>query len=211
MSFLTALFYGSFMAKREKDYLTKWRKSLIKHVPGDVLKIGAGTGANLQFHPKDGTILTLPEPDKNMRKQLVEKVENDGLDYIKVTHDSIENTDANDNSFDSVVSSFVCCSIPNLKLPLKKIRRILKLNGHFIFLEHVASEKGTRRRTWQNGLTPVWRKIEGNCHLIRNTELSISQAGFILKEIKRESMLKALPFIRPTIRRIAKKTRLNKR
>jgi hypothetical protein len=67
----------------------------------------------------------------------------------------------------------------------------------------LGAEKGTRRRTRQNGLTPVWRKIAGNCHLNRNTELSISQAGFILKEIKRESIRKALPFIRPTIRRIA--------
>ena len=203
MSFFIALFYDSFMAKTEKACLTKWRKSLIKHVHGDVLKIGAGTGANLQFYPKDGTRLTLSEPNKTMRKQLVEKVKNDGLDYIKVTHDSIENIDANDNSFDYVVSSLVCCSVPNLKLTLKKIRRILKPNVHFIFLEHVAAEKGTRRRTGQNGLTPVWRKIAGNCHLNRDIELSISQAGFILKKIKRESMQKALPIIRPTIQGIA--------
>ncbi|MBT3501130.1 MAG: class I SAM-dependent methyltransferase [Candidatus Marinimicrobia bacterium] len=205
MSFFTALFYDSFMAKTEKACLTEWRGNLLKQVYGNVLEIGAGTGANIQFYPKNGTRLTLSEPDKNMRNQLVEKIKNDGLDYIEVTHDSIENIDAENSSFDFVVSSLVCCSVPNLELALEEVRRILKPNGSFIFLEHVGAEKSTGRRRWQNGITPVWRKIAGNCHLNRDTESAISHAGFTFKEIKRESMRKALPILRPTIRGIAVK------
>jgi hypothetical protein len=45
----------------------------------------------------------------------------------------------------------------------------------------------------------------GNCHLIRETEAAIVGAGFEIREITRESMRKALPVVRPTIRGFAEK------
>ncbi|MEA1882760.1 MAG: class I SAM-dependent methyltransferase [Candidatus Marinimicrobia bacterium] len=203
MTFLSAFFYDSFMAKTEKACLTEWRGDLLKQVHGDVLEIGAGTGANIRFYPKDGIRLTLSEPDKNMRKQLAAKVKNDELDHIAISHDPIENIDAENSSIDCVVSTLVCCSVPNLETAFSEINRILKPNGYFIFLEHVGAEKGSRRRRWQNRITPFWRKVAGNCHLNRETELAIINAGFTFKEIKRESMRKTLPIIRPTVRGIA--------
>ncbi len=45
----------------------------------------------------------------------------------------------------------------------------------------------------------------GNCHLNRDTEQAILDQGFEIVQIDRESMGKALPIIRPTIRGIARK------
>ena len=54
MSFLSAFFYDSLLAKSEEACLTEWRSELVKHVHGNVLEIGAGTGANILFYPKNG-------------------------------------------------------------------------------------------------------------------------------------------------------------
>jgi len=203
MSLLKAYFYDSLLAKSEEACLMEWRSELVKHVHGNVLEIGAGTGANILFYPKNGIELTLSEPDKHMRTQLEEKVKNEGLDHVTISSHTIEKNHRPDATFDCVVSTLVCCSVPNLASAFSEIKRILKPDGYFIFLEHVGAEKGTRRRRWQNRLTPLWCKISGNCHLNRETEIAFNNAGFTFKEIKRESMRKATPLVRPTIRGIA--------
>jgi ubiquinone/menaquinone biosynthesis C-methylase UbiE len=203
MSLLKAYFYDSLLAKSEEACLMEWRSELVKHVHGNVLEIGAGTGANILFYPKNGIELTLSEPDKHMRTQLEEKVKNEGLDHVTISSHTIEENHRPDATFDCVVSTLVCCSVPNLASAFSEIKRILKPDGYFIFLEHVGAEKGTRRRRWQNRLTPLWCKISGNCHLNRETEIAFKNAGFTFKEIKRESMRKATPLVRPTIRGIA--------
>jgi len=203
MSFLSAFFYDSLLAKSEEACLMEWRSELVKHAHGNVLEIGAGTGANILFYPKNGIELTLSEPDKHMRTQLEEKVKNEGLDHVTISSHTIEENHRPDATFDCVVSTLVCCSVPNLASAFSEIKRILKPDGYFIFLEHVGAEKGTRRRRWQNRLTPLWCKISGNCHLNRETEIAFNNAGFTFKEIKRESMRKATPLVRPTIRGIA--------
>jgi ubiquinone/menaquinone biosynthesis C-methylase UbiE len=203
MSFLRAFFYDSLLAKSEEACLMEWRSELVKHVHGNVLEIGAGTGANILFYPKNGIELTLSEPDKHMRTQLEEKVKNEGLDHVTISSHTIEENHRPDATFDCVVSTLVCCSVPNLASAFSEIKRILKPDGYFIFLEHVGAKKGTRRRQWQNRLTPLWCKISGNCHLNRETEIAFKNAGFTFKEIKRESMRKATPLVRPTIRGIA--------
>ncbi len=45
----------------------------------------------------------------------------------------------------------------------------------------------------------------GNCHLNRETEAAILAAGFEIKEIERQSMRKAPPIVRPTIRGLAER------
>jgi ubiquinone/menaquinone biosynthesis C-methylase UbiE len=207
MSFLSAFFYDKCMKATEDACLIDWRKDLLKNVAGKVLEIGAGTGASLDLYPNLPELqLSLAEPDKGMRVQLEEKIQTKGLKQISVMSCPGENIDSDDETFDFVFASLVCCSVNDVAASLNEIKRVLKPNGSFIFLEHVAAEKGSKRRTWQNRLNPFWRKFAGNCHLNRETESYIKNAGFILHEIKHESMRKAMPLVRPTIRGIAKKS-----
>ena len=70
MSFLTAFLYDRFMAKAEEACLTEWRRQLLRKIQGEVLEIGAGTGANLDAYSDDVTRLVLSEPNQHMRKLL---------------------------------------------------------------------------------------------------------------------------------------------
>ncbi len=205
MSRVVAFFYDRFMARVEMACLKEWRQELLKQVHGDVLEIGAGTGANIEHYPDCVTRLVLSEPDRHMRRVLKQNIANRGLSRIDVSDGSAEQIPAGDESFDFVVVSLVCCSVSSLEASLHEIRRVLKTGGHLVFLEHVAAAEGSSRRRWQNRINPVWRTIMGNCHINRETEAAILTAGFRMKDIKRESMRKAIPIVRPTIRGMAEK------
>ena len=205
MSFLTAYFYDRVMAKTEEACLKEWRYDLLQQVSGEVLEVGAGTGANIKLYSANVARLVLTEPDEHMRKFLKEKIGNQQLENVSVTSGTADQIEAADESFDYVISSLVCCSVMDLEACLSEIRRVLRPGGDFVFLEHVAAANGSSRRRWQNIINPVWKTFMGNCHLNRETESAIVSEGFDIVQIERESMRNALSIVRPTIRGIARK------
>jgi hypothetical protein len=82
---------------------------------------------------------------------------------------------------------------------------VLVANGRLVFLEHVAAEDRPRRLRWQRLVEPIWKRVSGNCHLTRRTEQAIVDHGFELEQIQRESIRKAMPITRPSIRGFAVK------
>ena len=78
MSFMTYL-YDLNMGIVERACLKSWRRELLKHVYGEVLEVGAGTGANIDHYSDQVTRLVLTEPDKHMRRILERKVSKRGL------------------------------------------------------------------------------------------------------------------------------------
>ncbi len=193
------------MSSVEKAGLEQWRKELVPQVRGSVLEVGAGTGANLLYYPKKVIQLVLSEPDAGMRKQMKAKIANGNFGQVIVSSGTAEKIEAKDASFDFVVSSLVFCSVPSLDTALLEVKRVLKKGGRFIFLEHVAAEKGSERRRWQNRINPLWRKIAGNCHLNRDTEKAILEAGFTISEVRHEHLHTIMPVVKPTIRGVAVK------
>ena len=194
------------MSKVEQACLADWRRELLAQAKGEVLEVGAGTGASIQFYPDSVSRLVLSEPDPHMRKQLNERIKNiQGRENSLVHAGSAERIEAEDESFDCVVTSLVCCSIADLDAGLREIRRVLRFGGNFIFMEHVAAAPGTSCRRWQNRINPLWRKLMGNCHINRETEQAILAAGFEITRIERDKMRKVIPIVQPTIRGIATK------
>jgi ubiquinone/menaquinone biosynthesis C-methylase UbiE len=139
-----------------------------------------------------------------MRRIMEKKMSGKGLYRIQISDGTAEQIRAEDESFDCVVAFFVFCCVSNPGTALEEIKRVLKPRGYFVFLEHVAAPEGTSIRRWQNRLNPIWRIVGDN--LNRETEEAIISAGFKMREITRESVRKALPIYRSSIRGIAEKT-----
>ncbi len=196
--------YDLSMAIVERACLKSWRRELLKHVYGEVLEVGAGTGANIDHYSDQVTRLVLTEPDKHMRKVLERNVSNRGLENVQVSDGTAQQIRAEDESFDCVVSSLVCGGSRHLGTALEEIKRVLKPEGKFVFLEHAAAAEGTSTRRWQNRLNPIWRVMTG-CHLNPETERAIIAAGFKVREITRENVRRTLPILGSTIRGIAVK------
>lgn len=199
-----ATLYDPFMHASEEASLGPWRTALLASLSGEVLELGAGTGANLAHYPASVTKLVLTEPDAAMRVRLERAVRADGSGRAHSVIDaSAERLPFVDGAFDSVVSTLLLCSVTSPMLTLAEVRRVLRPGGRLVFIEHVASDRPDQLR-WQQRIEPVWKLLAGNCHLTRSTERSLKVAGFTFESITRESMRKALPFLRPTIRGIAR-------
>lgn len=194
MAWLMAKIYDRFMAGTEEACLRAWRSELLEGVHGDVLEIGAGTGANMAYYGDDVDSVVATEPDAHMRAQLEAKL--DGVTCVLAPAEALP---FEDESFDFVVSTLVLCSVDSLEGALAEIRRVLRPGGELIFLEHVESHREVRRR-WQHRIEPVWSRLAGNCHLTRDTAGAIQSAGLEIVDMERESMRKALSILRETVR-----------
>jgi ubiquinone/menaquinone biosynthesis C-methylase UbiE len=186
VSRLLAAIYDRLMKQTEEACLAEWRRELLQDLRGDVLEIGAGTGANLRHYPPQ-VKLTLTEPDPHMRKRLPD-----------AAGAAAEELPFAGGSFDAVVSTLVLCSVRDPARALAELLRVLKPGGRLLFIEHVAGEASRLR--WQRRVEPLWKRLMGNCHMTRDTLAEIERAGFLVEDVKRESLRKAFPLVRPSIR-----------
>jgi ubiquinone/menaquinone biosynthesis C-methylase UbiE len=206
MSWLMAALYDRFMRQSEAACLDRWRAELLRDLSGNVLEIGAGTGATLAHYPRAVTRLVLCEPDRHMRRRLELRSAALRPGRTEVADCSIDALPMPAESFDAVVSSLVLCSVPDQRAALAEVHRVLKPGGRLVFLEHVAADGNPRRLKWQRRVEPVWKHLMGNCHLTRRTEAAIAAAGFRIERIERESIRKAMPLVRPSVRGVARKS-----
>ena len=96
--------------------------------------------------------------------------------------ESASNLSVDNNSIDTVVSTYALCSIPEPEKTLQEIKRVLKSNGIFIFSEHGLSPDKSVSFV-QNTTDSFYPKIAGGCHTNRNIEKLIFDNGFEFIEL----------------------------
>ncbi|HHV6060355.1 TPA: class I SAM-dependent methyltransferase [Legionella pneumophila] len=178
---------------------------MLQNTSGDVLELGCGTGANLEFYPDTVKRLVLIEPSIHMRKKLQAKLSNNTQINIELINDNAENLSLPDASFDAVVCTLVLCSVKHLGSTLSEIYRVLRPKGKLFFIEHVAATDNIKQYKWQRRLSFLWKCIAAGCHITRRTEDAITQAGFEIVKITCQDILGAPKIVRPSIRGIAVK------
>ena len=144
---------------------SRYRRTLLADVKGDVLEIGFGTGLNLRHYPEAVTRLTVVDPNPGMTAIAQTRIAASPL-TIDTQILSSETLPMADDTFDSIVSTWTLCSIPNIDQALQEIHRVLKPTGRFFFIEHGRSPD-LNVRIWQDRLTPVQKVIADGCHLNR--------------------------------------------
>lgn len=128
-----------FMDKPMECIFARWRQELMKEVSGKVLEVGVGTGKNLKYYPRDVKVTAIdfsPRMIVKAKKKVLTIEHQFDLQVMDVQDMSFP-----DNTFDTVVTSCVFCSVPDPVQGLKEIRRVCKPGGKVIMLEHVRSNK----------------------------------------------------------------------
>ena len=203
---LMAKYYDKIMCDAEDKSLREWRKFLLSNISGDVLELGCGTGANLEFYSDTVKRLVLTEPSVHMQQKLLAKISSCKIANIELLSDKAEVISLGDSSIDAVVCTLVLCSVNHLEKSLAEIHRILRPQGKLYFIEHVAATNNLKRYQWQRRLAFLWKCLAAGCHITRHTEEAITQAGFSIIEIDRQSMRGVPAIVRPSIRGVAVKT-----
>ncbi len=199
---LFARIYDPVMAIPERTLLEKHREYVCGGLTGDVLDIGAGTGAMFPYFEQTGDVsVTAIEPDPYMRRRAEQRTTQCDVD-ITVIDAGAESIPLPDNSVDAVAACFVFCTIPDVDAALDELARVLRSGGEFRFVEHVRGS-GVFGCT-HDLLAPGWYHAAGGCNLNRNTGKRLYQDDrFELTEFQRfESGLgRVVPIIRGRLER----------
>ena len=157
------------------------RQEALAEVRGNTLEVGFGTGLNLEHYPPSVERLTAIDINPGMRRRAEARIQRFNRRIELRTLDG-ERLPFDDADFDSVVSTWTLCSIPNVSRALGEIRRVLKPAGRFFFVEHGLSPDESVRR-WQHRLTPIQKRIGDGCHLDRDIERLLLDAEFSIERL----------------------------
>lgn len=131
--------YDVFESPMELMALKQWRLDLMKELSGKVLEVGIGTGKNIAYYPENIDITGI-DFSQGMLKKARLRAETLGRQVHLLLMDA-QAMDFADNSFDTVFTTCVFCSVPDPIKGLEEIRRVCKENGKIILIEHVRSEQ----------------------------------------------------------------------
>nr|AUF72233.1 putative methyltransferase-like protein 7A [Apostichopus japonicus] len=167
-----------------------------------VLEIGAGTGANFNFFPESSKVLAL-EPNIHCVKYLQESASaTSHVQLLNIIDGSIEDISAEvkDGSVDAVVGTYVLCSVNNTEAAMNEIKRVLKPNGKYYFVEHVRDEYyNSWTHIGQRLMHPIM-KVLADCDCAKSTWTFIDRAGFKAVDYRQGEGSEKFPFfLRPHI------------
>ena len=157
------------------------RQRACANLSGDVVEIGFGSGLNVPFYPASVVRVAAVEPadlgwqlaDDRVRASTV-PVERAGLDGQSLPFA--------DDTYDSALSTWTLCTIPDPVAALREVRRVLKPGGTLHFVEHGLAPDDSVQR-WQRRIEPLWKPVAGGCHLTRRIPDLLMAAGFTITEL----------------------------
>ena len=168
----------------ERAGMAKRRQDLLAEASGRVLELGAGSGLNLPYYPEDIKELTLSEPSAPMLPKLgrrLRKVNREG----RVVVATAEELPFDDDSFDTVVSTLVLCTVDDPRRAIEETARVLRPGGKLLFLEHVRAD--TRRLAhWQDRLHRPWHAFAAGCHANRPTVELLRESRLRVEAVERD-------------------------
>jgi ubiquinone/menaquinone biosynthesis C-methylase UbiE len=170
-----APYFEGLEAVMEGLFFKNWRRRLWAKVEGHhILEVGVGTGKNFDYYPADARITAIdfsPEMLKQAARKKTRKEVSVELELMDA-----QSLVFADNSFDTVIGSFVFCSVPLPLKGLKELYRVCKPGGQVILLEHVLSSNPVIAKV-MNFINPAIVALVG-ANINRNTVKNVKSCGF---------------------------------
>ena len=152
------------------------RKKIIPSSTGLVVELGVGAGANFRFYkPENIQKIIAIDPSSELNDLAREEAKKYNYE-IEIFNQSAESIPFEDNSIDTVVSTYTLCSIPNPDQAMREVYRILKPNGVFLFSEHGRSPDHFTAYI-QDQIEFFYPFISGGCHCNRDIKKVISNSN----------------------------------
>lgn len=192
---MSARMYDPVLWLGERRGMRARRAGLLRDARGDVLEIGAGTGLNLEHYPDAVESLTLTEPVAEMAALLARRAERTSRD-VRVVEAPAERLPFADDSFDTVVSTLVLCTVEDVDATLAEVRRVLRPGGQLLFVEHLRSDS-ERWARWQDRLERPWAAFGAGCRCNQRTLEAIEASGLRMDGIRHERWHGMPPVVRP--------------
>lgn len=172
---VTALFYDLLDYPWERVY-KHWRPRILGDLRGKVLEAGVGTGRNFRHYHESVELTGIDLSDVMLRKAA--RKANKAPCKITLLHDDASvMSHVESNRFDWIVSTFLCCVMPDefQPLALEQFGRVLKPGGRFRLLEMIYS-RNRKIRKRQELFSSFVEKVYG-ARFDRKTEQYIEESS----------------------------------
>src|SRR6266540_3631587 len=166
------------MEKRSRP----WREKVWQSVFGPrVLEVGVGTGKNMEFWPKDCkvTAIDLTPGMLEIARKRADSLHRQGDDLFLA---DVQHLDLPSGIFDTVVATFVFCSVPDPVQGLREIGRVLRPEGQILLLEHVRIDRPVVG-TLMDFLAPLIVRLNG-ANINRRTVENVRAAGLQIERVE---------------------------
>ena len=173
-----------------QQQLASLRSSLIAAARGRVLEVGIGSGLNIPFYGRDVVQVIGIDPSR----ALLDKARKTAVWSrcpVRLLEGRSEALPLASGSIDQVVMTWTLCSVGDPLGTLGEIRRVLRPNGTLLFIEHgQAPDCDAGVQLWQERMTPLWRRLAGNCHPNRRIDRLLTAAGLATQTLECGYLLK---------------------
>ena len=164
----------------ERSSYSRWRQLLWDRVEGKkILEIGVGTGKNFPYYPAEADVTAIDFSER-MLARARDKAEKQGI-KIHLLQMDVQDLEFPDNTFDTVVATFVFCSVPDQVLGLREVERVCKPGGKIVLLEHVLSANRILA-LFMNMVNPVMVRMMG-ANINRRTVQNVAVSGLTVEKV----------------------------
>jgi ubiquinone/menaquinone biosynthesis C-methylase UbiE len=152
---------------------------LLAGLAGRVVEVGAGNGLNFSHYPASVNEVVAVEPEPYLRVRAEARAAAVAVP-VRVVDGAAAHLPLANASVDAGVASLVLCSVADPAGALAELHRVIRPGGELRFYEHVLSTIPTRARR-QRRADPIWTRVIGGCHLTRDTQRAMVDAGFVIE------------------------------
>ncbi len=169
----------------ERQY-REWRPRLLSDVRGAVIEVGVGTGRNLPHYHPDAEVTGI-DLSKGMLKRATRRSRSAVCTFHPVHEDATVMASVPTSHFDWLVSTFLCCVMPDHLQPaaIEQFARVLKPGGRFRLLEMVYSKDPALRRR-QRFFAPFVQMVYGArfdrdtlSHIEQSPQLHVTETHYL--------------------------------
>ena len=192
----TRIFPALMNRSLDREPIRDLRRSLLSAASGRVIEIGFGTGLNLPFYTQSVASITACEPNTGMAAQQKIAV---SLSTIPVTiiPEFFSPALFEPQSFDTAVSTFTLCSVPDAPECIRDLHTLLRPGGKLLLIEHGLSRNPAEAFV-QKIYDPLQRPFSDGCRITKDFSLMVEQGGFTVTD-GRYGVCRALPPLTRTI------------
>lgn len=166
----------------DDDTMDDLERELVGRAAGRVLELGAGNGENFGAFAPDVQWQGL-EPDAGRRVELTLRAREWGHEAIPLDARA-EAVPLPAGSVDTVVSTYVMCTVEDVAAALAEARRVLVPGGRVLLVEHVLAPHSAVLRGVQRAATPFTVRWCGGCHQNRDPLPALQEAGFTAVDVR---------------------------
>ena len=146
---------------------------------GDTLEIGIGTGPNLGIYPASAVVhgIDTSAPALSLAARRAGRVAR----RVTLVEGDATALPFDDATFDTVVATFVLCSVSDVGQSLREARRVLRPGGTIRLLEHARANQRVIGAL-QERSAPAWARVSGGCRLDHDVLGAVREAGLTVLE-----------------------------